>query len=268
MPIIAPWRIWDIKSREEEIQYALDREIPIKITYETNYSKDKNLWHLSHEGLDLEFPENEPKYDKILEMCNTIESAPDKATYITLTFEKGIPVALNGIKMDGVSLIEELNKIGGENAIGIMDMVENRLVGMKSRGVYETPGGTILYKAHADLEELCLDKATHHFKQSIALKFADLVYNGEWFTPLRESLSAFVSKTQETVTGDVKLKLYKGNIVNAGMNSPYSLYSEEYATFGEDGVYNQKDSEGFINLYGLPTVVNSKMKDSLKKKDK
>ena len=268
MPIIAPWRIWDIKSREEEIKYALDREIPIKITYDTNYSKDKNLWHLSHEGLDLEFPENEPKYDKILEMCNTLESAPDKATYITLTFEKGIPVALNGVKMDGVSLIEELNKIGGENAIGIIDMVENRLVGMKSRGVYETPGGTILYKAHADLEEICLDKATHHFKQSIALKFADLVYNGEWFTPLRESLSAFVSKTQETVTGEVKLKLYKGNIINAGMTSPYSLYSEEYATFGEDGVYNQKDSEGFINLYGLPIVVNAKMKDSLKKQDK
>ena len=265
MPIIAPWRIWDIKSREEEIQYALDREIPIKITYETNYSKDKNLWHLSHEGLDLEFPENEPKYDKILELCNTLENAPNEATYITLTFEKGIPVALNGEKMDGVKLIEELNKIGGENAIGIMDMVENRLVGMKSRGVYETPGGTILYKAHADLEEICLDKATHHFKQSIALKFADLVYNGEWFTPLRESLSAFVDKTQETVTGEVKLKLYKGNIINAGMTSPYSLYSEEYATFGEDGVYNQKDSEGFINLYGLPTVVNAKMKDSLKK---
>ena len=268
MPIIAPWRIWDIKSREEEIQYALDREIPIKITYETNYSKDKNLWHLSHEGLDLEFPENEPKYDKILELCNTLENAPNEATYITLTFEKGIPVALNGQKMDGVKLIEELNKIGGENAIGIMDMVENRLVGMKSRGVYETPGGTILYKAHADLEELCLDKATHHFKQSIALKFADLVYNGEWFTPLRESLSAFVDKTQETVTGEVKLKLYKGNIINAGMTSPYSLYSEEYATFGEDGVYNQKDSEGFINLYGLPTVVNSKMKNSLKKPGK
>ena len=268
IPIIAPWRIWNIKSREEEIKYALDREIPIKITYETNYSKDKNLWHLSHEGLDLEFPENEPKYDKILEMCKTLEDAPDTATYITLSFEKGIPVALNRIKMDGVSLIQELNKIGGENAIGIMDMVENRLVGMKSRGVYETPGGTILYKAHADLEEICLDKATHHFKQSIALKFADLVYNGEWFTPLRESLSAFVSKTQETVTGDIKLKLYKGNIVNAGMTSPYSLYSEEYATFGEDGVYNQKDSEGFINLYGLPTVVNSKMKNSLKKPGK
>ena len=201
-------------------------------------------------------------------MCNTLESAPNEATYITLTFEKGIPVALNGVKMDGVKLIEELNKVGGENAIGIMDMVENRLVGMKSRGVYETPGGTILYKAHADLEEICLDKATHHFKQSIALKFADLVYNGEWFTPLRESLSAFVDKTQETVTGEVKLKLYKGNIINAGMTSPYSLYSEEYATFGEDGVYNQKDSEGFINLYGLPIVVNAKMKDSLKKQDK
>ena len=268
IPIIAPWRIWNIKSREEEIKYALDREIPIKITYETNYSKDKNLWHLSHEGLDLEFPENEPKYDKILEMCKTLEDSPDTATYITLSFEKGIPVALNRIKMDGVSLIQELNKIGGGNAIGIMDMVENRLVGMKSRGVYETPGGTILYKAHADLEELCLDKATHHFKQSIALKFADLVYNGEWFTPLRESLSAFVDKTQETVTGEVKLKLYKVNIINAGMTSPYSLYSEEYATFGEDGVYNQKDSEGFINLYGLPTVVNSKMKESLKNKDK
>ena len=268
MPIIAPWRIWDIKSREEEIEYAESKNIPLKINRETNYSKDKNIWHLSHEGLDLEFPENEPQYDKILEMCNTLESAPDKATYITLTFEKGIPVALNGVKMDGVSLIEELNKIGGENAIGIIDMVENRLVGMKSRGVYETPGGTILYKAHADLEEICLDKATHHFKQSIALKFADLVYNGEWFTPLRESLSAFVSKTQETVTGEVKLKLYKGNIINAGMTSPYSLYSEEYATFGEDGVYNQKDSEGFINLYGLPIVVNAKMKDSLKKQDK
>lgn len=268
MPIIAPWRIWNIKSREEEIEYALKREIPIKITYETNYSKDMNLWHLSHEGLDLEDPANEPNYEKILELSKTLEQAPDVPTYITLTFEKGVAVALNGKKVSGVKLIEELNKIGGENAIGITDMVENRLVGMKSRGVYETPGGTILYKAHADLEEICLDKATHHFKQSIALKFADLVYNGEWFTPLRESLSAFVDKTQETVTGEVKLKLYKGNIINAGMTSPYSLYSEEYATFGEDGVYNQKDSEGFINLYGLPTVVNSKMKESLKKQEK
>ena len=267
MDIIAPWRIWDIKSREEEIKYAEDHNIPLKITYETNYSKDKNLWHLSHEGLDLEYPENEPKYHKILELSNTLENAPDEATYINLTFEKGIAVALNGEKLSGVKLIEKLNDIGGKNAIGIIDMVENRLVGMKSRGVYETPGGTILYKAHKDLEELCLDKETAHYKEIIALKFADLVYNGQWFSPLRESLSAFVSKTQETVTGEVKLKLYKGNIVNAGMTSPYSLYSEEYATFGEDGVYNQKDAEGFINLFGLPTVVNSKMHSSINKQD-
>ena len=267
MDIIAPWRIWDIKSREEEIKYAEDHNIPLKITYETNYSKDKNLWHLSHEGLDLEYPENEPKYHKILELSNTLENAPDEATYISLTFEKGIAVALNGEKLSGVKLIEKLNDIGGKNAIGIIDMVENRLVGMKSRGVYGTPGGTILYKAHKDLEELCLDKETAHYKEIIALKFADLVYNGQWFSPLRESLSAFVSKTQETVTGEVKLKLYKGNIVNAGMTSPYSLYSEEYATFGEDGVYNQKDAEGFINLFGLPTVVNSKMHSSINKQD-
>ena len=267
MDIIAPWRIWDIKSREEEIKYAEDHNIPLKITYETNYSKDKNLWHLSHEGLDLEYPENEPKYHKILELSNTLENAPDEATYISLTFEKGIAVALNGEKLSGVKLIEKLNDIGGKNAIGIIDMVENRLVGMKSRGVYETPGGTILYKAHKDLEELCLDKETAHYKEIIALKFADLVYNGQWFSPLRESLSAFVSKTQETVTGEVKLKLYKGNIVNAGMTSPYSLYSEEYATFGEDGVYNQKDAEGFINLFGLPTIVNSKMHSSINKQD-
>ena len=267
MDIIAPWRIWDLKSREEEIKYAEDHNIPLKITYETNYSKDKNLWHLSHEGLDLEYPENEPKYHKILELSNTLENAPDEATYISLTFEKGIAVALNGEKLSGVKLIEKLNDIGGKNAIGIIDMVENRLVGMKSRGVYETPGGTILYKAHKDLEELCLDKETAHYKEIIALKFADLVYNGQWFSPLRESLSAFVSKTQETVTGEVKLKLYKGNIVNAGMTSPYSLYSEEYATFGEDGVYNQKDAEGFINLFGLPTVVNSKMHSSIKNQD-
>lgn len=268
MPIIAPWRIWDIKSREEEIKYALDRQIPISINYETNYSKDKNLWHLSHEGLDLEFPENEPNYAKILELSNTLEAAPDKATYITLTFEKGNAVALNGVKMDGVKLIEELNKLGGENAIGIMDMVENRLVGMKSRGVYETPGGTILYKAHKDLEELCLDKETAHYKEQIALKFADIVYNGQWYTPLREALSAFVTETQKTVTGEIKLKLYKGNIVNAGMTSPYSLYSEEYATFGEDAVYNQKDSAGFINLFGLPIVVKAKMDEAIKSQSK
>lgn len=259
MPIIAPWRIWDLKSREEEIEYALDRKIPISINYETNYSKDKNLWHLSHEGLDLEDPNAEPKYEKILEMSTTLENAPDKATYITLTFEKGIPVALNGEKMDGVTLIEKLNKIGGENAIGIVDMVENRLVGMKSRGVYETPGGTILYAAHKNLEEICLDKETAHYKETIALKFADIVYNGQWYTPLREALSAFVKTTQENVTGVVKLKLYKGNLVNAGVTSPYSLYSEEYATFGEDAVYDQKDSAGFINLFGLPITVKAKM---------
>ena len=268
MPIIAPWRIWDIKSREEEIEYALKREIPIKITYETNYSKDMNLWHLSHEGLDLEDPANEPNYEKILELSKTLEQAPDAPTYITLTFEKGVAVALNGKKVSGVKLIEELNKIGGENAIGITDMVENRLVGMKSRGVYETPGGSILYKAHKDLEELCLDKETSHYKEQIALKFADIVYNGQWFTPLREALSAFVDKTQETVTGEVKLKLYKGNIVNAGMTSPYSLYSEEYATFGEDAVYDQKDSAGFINLFGLPITVQAKMAAKIKSEEK
>ncbi len=263
MPVIAPWRIWDIKSREEEIKYAIDKKIPINITYETNYSKDKNLWHLSHEGLDLEDPANEPDYKKILELSKTLEDAPDKATYITLSFEKGIPVALDGKNLNGVEIIEALNKIGGENAIGIIDMVENRLVGMKSRGVYETPGGTILNYAHKELESICLDKETAHYKEIVALKFADIVYNGQWYTPLREALSAFVSKTQENVTGDVKLKLYKGNIVNAGLTSPYSLYSEEFATFGEDDVYNQNDSAGFINLFGLPITVKAKLDQTL-----
>ena len=260
MKIIAPWRTWEIKSREDEIAYAEEKKVPITISYETNYSKDMNLWHLSHEGLDLEDPANEPDYKKILELSKTLEDAPDKATYITLSFEKGIPVALNGKKMGGVQLIEELIKLGGENAFGIVDIVENRLLCMKSRGVYETPGGTILFTAHKALEEICLDKQTAHFKEQVALKFAELVYDGLWYTPLREALSEFVTKTQETVTGEVKLKLYKGNIVNAGMTSPYSLYSEEYATFGEDAVYNQNDSAGFINLFGLPLVVNSKMK--------
>lgn len=266
MPIIAPWRIWDIKSREEEIQYAMDKNIPIKLTPETNYSKDKNLWHLSHEGLDLENPNNEPNYEKILELSKTVEKAPDKPTYITISFEKGIPVALNGEKMNGVDIILALNKIGGENAIGICDMVENRLVGMKSRGVYETPGGSILYYAHKDLESICLDKETMHYKEMVSLKFADIVYNGQWYTPLREALSAFIDKTQETVTGDVKLKLYKGNIISAGICSPYSLYSEEYATFNEDEVYNQNDSAGFINLFGLPITVKAKMEQALKEK--
>ena len=259
MPIIAPWRIWDIKSRDEEIDYAEAHNIPIKLTRETNYSKDMNLWHLSHEGLDLEDPMNEPQYNKpgFLEMGVSPEMAPDKPTYITLSFEKGIPVALDGKKIDGVTLIKTLNKIGGENGIGLADLVENRLVGMKSRGVYETPGGTILFHAHDVLETICLDKATQHYKQQIALKFADIVYDGQWYTPLREALSAFVDKTQETVTGDVKLKLYKGNIINAGVCSPYSLYSEEIATFGEDEVYDQMDSQGFINLFGLPIKVKA-----------
>ena len=265
--VIAPWRIWDIKSREDAIDYANEHNIEVVATKKKIYSVDDNLWHVSTEGGDIEYLENEHNKDIYKKTCAP-EDAVDEAEYIEIGFEKGIPVSLNGEKLSPIELVEAVDKLGAKHGIGIVDILENRLVGMKSRGVYETPGGTILYKAHADLEELCLDKATHHFKQSIALKFADLVYNGEWFTPLRESLSAFVDKTQETVTGEVKLKLYKGNIVNAGMNSPYSLYSEEYATFGEDGVYNQKDSEGFINLYGLPTVVNSKMKESLKNKDK
>ena len=257
MTIIAPWRIWDIKSRDEEIDYAEAHNIPLKITRETNYSKDKNLWHLSHEGLDLEDPANEPKYDEILELGVSPERAPDKPTYLTLTFEKGIPVALDGKKLGSVELMEKLNKIGGANGVGIVDMVENRLVGMKSRGVYETPGGTILYAAHELLEMLCLDKETQHFKQHVGIRFAELVYNGQWFTPLREALSAFVDKTQENVSGDVRLKIYKGNVINAGIRSEHSLYSEEIATFGEEDVYNQHDAEGFINLFGLPVKVKA-----------
>ncbi|HCC34602.1 MAG TPA: argininosuccinate synthase [Ruminococcaceae bacterium] len=257
MKIIAPWRIWDIKSREEEIEYAEKRGVPLNITRETNYSKDKNLWHLSHEGLDLEEPENEPMYDKILELGVSPEQAPDKPCYVTVSFEKGIPTAVDGEKLDGVSLIAKLNEIGGKHGVGIADLVENRLVGMKSRGVYETPGGSILYHAHEVLETLCLDRETMHYKQQLALKFADMVYFGQWYTPLREALSAFVDSTQKTVTGDVKLKLYKGNIINAGVSSPYSLYSEEFATFDGDEVYNQKDAEGFINLFGLPIKVRA-----------
>lgn len=257
LDIIAPWRTWELKSREDEIEYAEARNIPLKINRETNYSKDKNLWHLSHEGLDLEDPQNEPMYDKILEMGVTPEQAPDTPTYITLTFEKGIPVALNGEKMNGVDLILKLNELGGTNGIGIIDMVENRLVGMKSRGVYETPGGTILYKAHADLEEITLDKETQHFKQQVSLKLADILYNGQWYTPLTKALLAFIDETQKTVNGEIKLKLYKGNITNAGMSSPDTLYSEQTASFGEDEDYNQMDSQGFINLYGLPIKVKA-----------
>ena len=257
MKIIAPWRIWDIKSRDEEIDYAEAHNIPLKINRETNYSKDKNLWHLSHEGLDLEDPANEPDYDKICELGVSPWKAPDKSTYVTLHFEKGVPTAVNGKNMGAVEMIETLNKIGGENGVGLVDMVENRLVGMKSRGVYETPGGTILYTAHEMLESICLDKATQHYKQLIGIKYGEMVYDGQWFTPLREALDAFVAKTQETVTGDVKLRIYKGNVFSAGITSPYSLYSEDIATFGEDDCYDQTDSQGFINLFGLPIKVKA-----------
>ncbi len=261
LAIIAPWREWSIKSREEEIAYAEAHNIPLKINRETNYSKDKNLWHLSHEGLDLEDPANEPQYLKegFLEMGVAPEAAPDKPTYVTIHFEKGVPTAIDGVEMGAVELLEKVNKLGGENGIGLADLVENRLVGMKSRGVYETPGGTILYRAHQVLETLCLDRDTQHYKELVAQKYAELVYFGQWFTPLREALAAFVDKTQETVTGDVKLKLYKGNIINAGTTSPYTLYSEEVATFDEDHVYNQADSAGFINLFGLPIKVRAKL---------
>ena len=266
MHIIAPWREWDIKSREEEIDYAEAHNIPLKINRETNYSKDKNLWHLSHEGLDLEDTGNEPLYEKpgFLEMGVSPIQAPDEPTYITLDFVQGLPVALNGEQMSAKDIILKLNEIGGANGIGLLDIVENRLVGIKCRGVYETPGGSILYKAHSVLESICLDKMTLHEKQRLAITYAELVYNGQWFTPLREALAAFVDKTQENVTGKVKLKLYKGNMINAGVWSPYSLYSEEIATFGESD-YDQTDAKGFINLYGLPIKVKA-MVDAMNKK--
>ena len=262
MPIIAPWREWSIKSREEEIEYAEAHNVPLKINRETNYSKDKNLWHLSHEGLDLEDAGNEPMYEKkgFLEMGVSPIDAPDAPTYITLDFEQGKPVAFNGEKMSAKEIILELNKVGGANGVGLLDIVENRLVGMKCRGVYETPGGAILYAAHNYLETVCLDKYTMHKKQELAITFGELVYNGQWYTPLREAITAFVDKTQEHVTGKVKLKLYKGNIIKAGVWSDWSLYSEEIATFGEDNVYNQADSAGFINLFGLPISVQAQVK--------
>ncbi|MBO4878276.1 MAG: argininosuccinate synthase [Ruminococcus sp.] len=261
MAIIAPWREWDIKSRDEEIDYAEAHNIPLKISRETNYSKDKNIWHLSHEGLDLEDPANEPQYEKkgFLEMGVSPIDAPDKPTYITIHFEKGVPTKLDGKELSGVEMVSALNKLGGENGIGLADLVENRLVGMKSRGVYETPGGAILYHAHEVLETITLDKETARIKQYLSIKFADIVYNGQWYTPLREAMSAFVSKTQERVTGDVRLKLYKGNIINAGVTSPYTLYDEEVATFDEDEVYNQADAAGFINLFGLPIKVRAQL---------
>ncbi len=259
--IIAPWREWDIKSRDEEIDYAEAHNIPLKINRETNYSKDKNMWHLSHEGLDLEDAGNEPQYEKegFLEMGVSPINAPDKPTYVTLDFEAGVPVAVDGVKMSAKDIILKLNELGGANGIGLLDIVENRLVGMKCRGVYETPGGAILYFAHNYLETLCLDKMTMHKKQELSVTFADLLYNGQWYTPLREALSAFVTKTQEHVTGKVKIKLYKGNMIKAGAWSDWSLYSEEIATFGEDHVYDQKDSKGFINLFGLPISVGAQV---------
>lgn len=260
LKIIAPWRIWDIKSREDAIDYAQERNIPIPVSKKDNYSMDRNLWHLSHEGQDLEDPWNEPQYDKLLKLMVSPEKAPDKPTYVEIYFEKGIPKMINGTEYSPIQLMELLNKLGGENGVGIVDMVENRLVGMKSRGVYETPGGTILYAAHRELELLCLDRDTLHYKDILSQRFAELVYFGQWYTPLREALSAFVDVTQQNVTGTVRMKLYKGNCMPAGAKSEYSLYSEELSTFGRDAVYNQKDAEGFINLFGLPMKVNALMK--------
>ncbi len=262
MPIIAPWREWDIKSRDEEIDYAEAHNVPLKISRETNYSKDKNIWHLSHEGLDLEDPTNEPTYNKegFLEMGVSPEMAPDKPTYVTIHFEQGVPTAVDGKEMNATELVLTLNKLGGENGIGLLDIVENRLVGMKCRGVYETPGGAILYKAHQVLETICLDKDTAHYKALVAQKLAELVYNAQWFTPLTEAILSFVKTTQRTVTGDVTLKLYKGNMINASVSSPYSLYDPEIATFDEDEVYDQSEATGFINLYGLSTTVYARMK--------
>lgn len=259
LKIIAPWRLWDIRSREQAVDYAQARNIPVPVTKDRPYSMDRNLWHLSHEGADLEDPGKEPP-DDVLLLTNPPEKAPDEPAYVEIEFVKGIPVAVNGQKLGPVELIETLNKIGGLHGVGVIDMVENRLVGMKSRGVYETPGGTILVKAHQELELLTLDRMTLHYKEQVALRYAELVYDGVWFHPLREALDAFVNVTQETVTGKVRLKLYKGNIIPAGATSPYSLYNPEFATFGEDQVYNQKDAEGFINLFGLPLKVRALMK--------
>ena len=260
LQIIAPWRIWDIKSREDEIEYLEKRGIEVPMKKDDSYSRDKNLWHLSHEGLELEDPANEPNYDKLLHLSVTPEKAPDKATYVEIEFEQGIPITLDGEKMSPATMLKKLNELGGKNAIGIIDLVENRVVGMKSRGVYETPGGTILYAAHKELEYLCLDKQTQSFKSIVSNKFAELVYSGEWFTPLFDALLSFVESTQKTVTGTVKLKLYKGNIIPAGAKSKYSLYNESLASFTTGDLYNHKDAEGFINLFGLPLKVNALVK--------
>ena len=259
LAIIAPWREWSIRSREDAFDFAEAHNIPIPVTKEHDYSMDRNMWHLSHEGSDLEDPWNAPK-DALFIVTNTPETAPDKAEYVELEFEQGVPVAVNGKKMSPATIVENLNEIGIRNGVGICDMVENRLVGMKSRGVYETPGGSIIYYAHNELENLCLDRATMSYKQMVGIKYSELVYDGMWFSPLREALAAFVDETQKTVTGTVRLKLYKGNIISAGAKSPYTLYSQEYVTFGADEVYNQADASGFINLFGLPLTVRALMK--------
>ncbi|MHC1747783.1 MAG: argininosuccinate synthase [Cellulosilyticaceae bacterium] len=262
LKVIAPWRIWDITSREEEIEYLEKRGLSIPMKKDDSYSRDRNMWHISHEGLELENPWNAPCYDKLLKMGVSPEKAPDTPTYITLNFNKGIPTHLNDVPLAPSELLESLNTLGGANGIGIEDIVENRVVGMKSRGVYETPGGTILYKAHESLEHLTLDGETYHFKQQVALEFASLIYNGKWFTPLREALQAFVESTQASVTGVVKLKLYKGNITLQGCSSPYSLYSENLASFTTGDLYDHKDADGFINLYGLSLKVRGLMQQN------
>ena len=259
LSVIVPWREWNIRSREDAIDFAEAHNIPIPVTKAHDYSMDRNMWHLSHEGSDLENPWNAPK-DELFIVTNTPEKAPDKAEYVELEFEQGVPVAVNGTKLSPAKIVETLNEIGIRNGVGICDMVENRLVGMKSRGIYETPGGTIIYYAHNELENLCLDRATNHYKQMVGIKYAELVYDGMWFSPLREALAAFVDETQKTVTGTVRLKLYKGNVMSAGAKSPYSLYSQEYVTFGADEVYNQADATGFITLFGLPLTVRALMK--------
>ncbi|WP_428846282.1 argininosuccinate synthase [Metallumcola ferriviriculae] len=258
LKIVAPWREWDIKSRDDAIDYAKERGIPVPVTKKRPYSMDRNIWHLSHEGGDLENPWNEPQ-DELYLMITPPKDAPDKPTYIEIDFEQGTPVAVDGERLAPVALLTKLNEAAAANGVGIIDMVENRLVGMKSRGVYETPGGTVLYQAHRELEYLTLDRVTMHYKEQIALRYAELVYDGVWYSPLREALDAFVEVTQRTVTGKVRMKLYKGSCTPAGTQSPYSLYSEEFATFGEDAVYNQKDAEGFINLFGLPLKVRALM---------
>jgi len=263
MEVIAPWRIWDIQSREEEIAYLEKRGIPVPMKKSDSYSRDDNLWHISHEGLDLEDPANEPHYEGMLKMCTTPENAPAKAEYVSIAFEKGEPVAVNGQKLDPVSIVRNLNLIGGRNGVGIVDMVENRVIGMKSRGVYETPGGTIIMEAHDKLEQLCLDKKTLSFKMTVAQRFAETLYEGEWFSPLCAALQAFVDSTQETVCGTVTLKLYKGAIMSAGTTSPYSLYDASLASFTTGPLFSHKDSTGFINLFGLPTKVRAKLKANI-----